>query len=221
MADRMTAFHLSRVLYLVLYSVLIFILLGLIPRLSAASSLTEKNEDYFEVKGGLYYPSERFDLSDLNNTRTTFNKKGGVSGEVAVGHYYHRYFGMEFGVGYLETKRLAELTAGSLRVEAVPILLSAKLFLPLGLIEPYGEIGVGGYFTKFELVNALGQKSSDRDFDFGPHAGAGININFTDTFYLGFQGRFRRVRPEFTNQTLRQTARLNGYTATINFGFRY
>ncbi len=106
-------------------------------------------------------------------------------------------------------------------MESVPVLLSAKLFLPLGFIQPYGEIGVGGYFTKLELVNALGQKSSDRDFNFGPHAGAGININITSTFYVGFEGRFRRVRPEFTSQTTKQTVRLNGYTATVKFGFRY
>ena len=170
--------------FLVLISVFIFS-----PAVSTAAQISEKNDNYFEFKAGIYYPSEHLELSDFNEgVRTTFDRRLGFDGELAFGHYYHRYFGMEFGVGYFETKRFAELAMGSMRIESMPVLLSAKLFLPMGPFESYGEIGIGGYFTKFELVNAGGQKKTDRDFEVGPHAGVGINYNFTDSFYMGIRG---------------------------------
>ncbi len=139
-----------------------------------------------------------------------------MDAEVAWGHYFAPFFGVEFGVGYFQSRQFADVNAGRLVVEALPVLLSAKVSLPLGPLEPFGEVGVGAYFWKSEIEGIFGNLITNREADFGPHAGAGVNINLTDTFFLGLEGRYRRIRPD-TGQNIR----LNGYTATINAGFRY
>lgn len=125
-------------------------------------------------------------------------------------------FGTELGIGYFQDRRFPSLGAGRTTLEALPVLLSAKLFLPLGPIEPYAEAGVGAYFTRLEIESAAGPVRF-REVNFGPHAGLGVNINFTDKVYLGVEGRYRWVRPDYGGQKVR----LDGYTATVNPGFRY
>lgn len=145
--------------------------------------------DYFEIKGGYYYPTERIRLSEFS--ATDFDRRKGVDGEIAFGHYYAPFFGMEFGVGYIENRRFAGTGPGRTTLEALPVLLSAKLFLPLGPVEPYGEVGVGAYFTRFKEEGGPSGRRYFRSVDAGPHAGLGLNVNFTDTFYLGLEGRYR------------------------------
>jgi opacity protein-like surface antigen len=200
---------------IVLSVVLVVALIGVAPSAAKAETGYKNYDDYFTLKGGVYYPSERFDLDEFSST--DFDRKKGYTGEIAWGHYYAPVFGTEFGVGYLQTRRFPDLGPGRTRVEAIPVLLSARLLLPVGPVEPYGEIGVGAYFSKLETEGGIGGPRSFREVDFGPHAGVGVNINFTDTFFLGVEGRYRRVKPDYDGQIVR----LDGYTATVNLGFRY
>ena len=48
-------------------------------------------------------------------------------------------------------------------------------------------------------------------------AASGMNVNFTETFFVGIEGRYIQAKPEYGGQPVR----LNGYTATIDLGFRY
>lgn len=201
-------------LTLTIFLISIVVLAGVVPSIVQAEPASGKNPDYFVFKGGYYYPSERIRLDEFSDT--DFDRRKGFNGEVAVGHYYVPLFGTELGIGYFESRRFPGVGPGRTRVEAVPILLSARLYLPLGPIEPYGEVGIGAYFSKLEIQSTLGT-STFREVDFGPHAGVGVNINFTDTFYVGVEGRYRKVEPEFDSRSVR----LDGYTATANIGFRY
>lgn len=192
-------------------------LAGLVPPASQAETFSRIHPDYFVLKGGFYYPSERFNLDDFTSgNRAGLSKRKGINAEIAWGRYFFPFFGMEFGVGYFESRQFADVTAGRLKLEALPVLLSAKVSLPLGPLEPYGEVGVGAYFWKSEIEGIFGKLITNRDTDFGPHAGAGVNINLTDAVFLGLEGRYRRVKTD-----IGQNIRLNGYTATINVGFRY
>ncbi len=197
------------ILFLIAAAVLAFA-----PIKTMAEPASQKYPDYTELKGGYYYPTERFRLNEFSST--DFDKKKGFDGEIAFGHHYGPVFGTEFGIGYFQDRRFPVLGEGRTKLEGIPVLLSAKLFLPLGPVEPYAEAGVGAYFTRFEVESAAGPQRF-REVNFGPHVGAGLNINVTDKVYLGAEARYRWVRPEYGGQKVR----LDGYTGTVNLGFRY
>jgi len=87
----------------------------------------------------------------------------------------------------------------------------------LGRLEPYGEAGIGAYFTKLEVSGNLGRFSGSTKVTYGVHAGVGLNINLTDAFFLGAEGRYIRAKPEFGGQPVK----LNRFTAIIDLGFWY
>ena len=104
-----------------------------------------------------------------------------------------------------------------LRLGVVPIRLSGKLFLPLGPVEPYGELGIGAYVTKLEVSGNLGGFRGATKITYGLHGGVGINVYFTESFFVGLEGRYIQAKPEYGGQPVR----LKGFTATIDVGFRY
>lgn len=187
---------------------------AMFPSVLRGEPASDRYPNYSVIKGGYYYPSERISLDEFSGT--DFDRKKGFNGEIAFGQHYGPVFGSEIGIGYFETRRFPGVGQGRATIEAVPVLLSVKFFLPVGPIEPYGEIGVGAYFSKLETESGLGTEAF-REVDYGPHAGVGINIDVSDTTYLGVEGRYRKVKPEFGDQEVR----IDGYTATVNLGFRY
>ena len=194
----------------ILFLMIAAVPMALVPSGAQAAPASADYPDYFAIKGGYYYPSEPMSIDEFD--RTDFERNNGYTGELAWGHHYGPFIGTEFGVGYLHNTRIETSGAGRARLQAVPLLLSLKLFLPLGPVEPYAEVGVGAYLTR--LDNGA---RTFREADVGTHAGLGLNINFSDTFYLGIEGRYRKVNPDYEGMT----ARLDGYTATANLGFRY
>lgn len=205
----------SKKITFVLFLLFVAALIGAAPSVSMAEPAWQEYPGYTAIKGGYYYPTERIRLDEFSGT--DFERRNGFNGEIAFGRHYGPVFGTEFGIGYFENERFPGVGPGRTQLEALPVLLSAKLFLPIGPIEPYGEFGVGAYFTKFEVENPVGGNRVFREVDYGTHAGVGVNINFTDTFYVGLEGRYRWVEPEYDGRELK----LDGYTATLNLGFRY
>ncbi len=202
----------------ILSLVLASVLIGTAPTSSLAESASEKYSNYTEIKAGVYSPSESYDLNNFNGGSTShLDTKTGFNGEIAFGHYFLPVFGIELGVGYFESKGSPAAEPGSTKLKVVPVLASAKVFFPFGPVEPYGEVGIGAYFTDLEVNGNLGSFSGSSKVTYGVHAGAGLNINLTDTFFLGAEGRYIWAKPEFGGQPVE----LNGYTATINLGFRY
>jgi opacity protein-like surface antigen len=195
----------------VLSLVLAVALIGIAPSISPA----EGPSDYTVLKYGIYSPSVEYDLDNIN-----IDNKTGFNGEIAFGHYILPVFATELGVGYFESEGSPEALPGKTTLKVVPILLTAKVFLPLVLIEPYGEFGIGYYITKFKvsgLSGPLANISSDRQGVVGLHAGAGVNFNITPIVFLGAEGRYLWAKPEFGGQDIK----LDGFTLTANLGFRY
>ncbi len=194
----------------VLSLVIAVFLIGIAPSVSPA-----EGSDYTVLKYGIYSPSAEYDLENINvDTKTGFNA------EIAFGHYFLPILATELGVGYFESKGSPAAQPGATKLKVVPILLTAKVILPLVLIEPYGEFGIGYYITKFEvsgLTGPLSDISSDRKGVVGLHAGAGLNVNITPIVYVGAEGRYLWAKPEFGGQDIK----LDGFTMTANLGFRY
>jgi opacity protein-like surface antigen len=173
---------------------------------------------YSVFKAGIYSPSGSFDLNNFNGGfRTRLDRKTGFDGEIAFGHYFLPEFAMEFGVGYFESKCNPAAEPGETKLKVVPVLATAKALIPIGGVEPYGEFGIGAYFTKFTIRGNLGSFSGDSKITYGLHGGAGVNFNITDTTFFGVEGRYLWAKPSFGGQDVD----LNGFTATAVLGFRF
>ncbi len=198
--------------------VLTAVLIGIAPNSAPAEPASEKFSSYTVIKAGVYSPSESYDLSNFNGGSTShLDTKTGFNGEIAFGHYFAPVFGIELGIGYFESKGSPAAEPGSTTLKAVPVLASAKVFLPFGPIEPYGEAGIGAYFTDLEVSGNLGNFRGSSKVTYGVHVGVGLNLDLSDSFFLGAEGRYIWARPEFGGQPVD----LNGFTATIDIGFRY
>ncbi len=178
----------------------------------------DKGSGYTIIKGGVYSPSGNYNLNNFNGSSTTImNTATGFNGEIAVGGYLiPQFLALELGVGYFESDSSPASGPGKTELQAVPLLLTAKGFVPIGPVEVYGELGAGVYFTQFKVSGNTGSFNSESKVAYGAHAGAGFNIDLSRTFFIGLEGRYLMVKPEYNGQSVE----LNGYTATINLGFR-
>ncbi|ACM19101.1 outer membrane protein, OmpW-related [Geotalea daltonii FRC-32] len=201
---------------LILFSLVIAFLLSV--SLSWAADEADKPANYLAIKGGIYSPSNDFDVQHIpgDSTFSRLDNKIGFAGEVAFGRYIMPAVAMELGAGYFESKGSGEAVAGQdARLRVVPVVLTAKVLLPLGPVEPYGEFGVGGYFSKvrdFKIDESTNTKAM-----FGLHAGAGLNFNITDGFFLGLEGRYLWTDDSWGSSD----AKLDGFITMAALGFRY
>ena len=206
-----------------------FGLLGFAPRAAEAALLSS----YVALKGGVYSPSAAFNLDNID-IETTFagDTRTGVNGEIAIGHYVLPTLALELGVGYFNGKgsfEAASLDAARREVDfdVVPVLLSAKALIPAGAVNPYGELGIGAYFTKFNVENNLNTFSGTTTF--GIHAGGGVNVDLTRSTFLVLEGRYVWANPSFGNQKIKLNDtefalngfKLNGFTTTVGMGFSF
>jgi opacity protein-like surface antigen len=200
------------------YLLLIVTTLAMIGIRSPASAI-EYPANYLMVKGGIYSPSESHDIRDFNGggSLSHMDSKNGFNGELAVGHYFLPVFAAELGVGYFESKGSPAAEPGKTRLKVVPVVATAKALLPLGVVEPYGEFGIGAYFTEFDVEGNLGNFSGSSEVTYGLHAGAGVNFNLSETVFLGVGGRYLWAKPSFGGQDIT----LDGFTTTANLGLRF
>lgn len=202
---------------------------GLWPQASEAGRLGS----YLALKGGIYSPSATFDLDNVNiETAFQGDTRTGVDGEIAIGHYFLPTLALELGVGFFKGKgSFAAVSATAPRREmdfnVVPVVLSAKALIPVGPVDPYGELGLGAYFTKLNVTDNLNSFSGNTTF--GLHAGAGMNVNITEKAFVGVEGRYVWANPSFGNQKIRLNDteyalngfELNGFTTTLALGFSF
>ncbi len=195
--------------------VLVIVVIGFCPAAYAA----DKHSNYLVLKGGVYSPSENYNLNNFNGgNTTTLDSRTGFNGEIAVGGYLiPEILALELGVGYFDSKGSPDAEPGNTRLKAVPVLLTAKGFIPIGFLELYGEFGLGAYITELEVSGNTGSFSSQSKITYGVHAGAGFNIDLSSSMFIGMEGRYLRAKPDFGGQPVE----LNGFTATIDLGFRY
>jgi opacity protein-like surface antigen len=199
----------------ILFLIFALALVGITSPVSAS----DKPANYLVLKGGIYSPSEDYDLGNFNGDGniTHLDSTTGFNGEVAIGRYILPFFAMELGAGYFESKGSTDAEPGDTKLKVVPVIVTAKALLPLGVIEPYGEFGIGAYFTKFDVSGNLGNFSGSSEITYGLHAGAGVNFNITDTMFLGFEGRYLWAKPSYGGQDVK----INGFTTTADLGFRF
>ncbi len=187
---------------------LVVVIVAIAPSTSSAAGPST----YMVFKGGIYSPSENFNVNNINA-----DSKTGFDGEIAIGQYFLPFLAVELGAGYFESKGSPAALPGEARLKVVPVTLTGKLLLPLGPIEPYGEFGIGGYITKFEITGSPDDFNATTKGVVGLHAGAGVNLNLTNTVFIGAEGRYLWAKPSFGGQDVK----LDGFTVTGDLGFRF
>lgn len=201
-----------------LFLVLATALIVIAPPASQAEYAAGKPANYVAIKGGIYSPSESFDINDFNAGLTDrLDSKTGFNGELAIGHYFLPVLAVELGVGYFESKGSPAAAPGETKLKVVPVIATGKVLLPIGMIEPYGEFGIGAYFTELDVTGNSGSFRGSSEITYGLHGGAGINFNVTDSLFLGVEGRYLWAEPSFGGEHIK----LNGFTTTANLGLRF
>jgi opacity protein-like surface antigen len=209
----------------------LFVLFGMIG-LARQSSGAERSPSYVALKAGIYSPSEAFTLRNLD-VESTFDAdtKTGFDGEIAIGHYFLPTLALELGAGYFKGTGTVASDAVSERHQVdfnvVPIIASAKALIPVGPVDPYGEAGIGAYFTKVDVTDNLNSFSGKTTF--GMHAGGGLNVNVSPTVFVGAEGRYVWADPSIGGERIRLNAedfslngfKLNGFTTTLVVGFGF
>jgi outer membrane protein W len=206
-----------------------FSMVSLAPQAFGAGRLGS----YLALKGGIHSPSASFNLSNVD-IQTTFDgeTKTGVAGEIAIGHYFLPTLALELGMGYFKGKASFEaegVTAARRQADfnVIPVIVSAKALIPVGPVDPYGELGIGAYFTKFNVSDNLNTFSGTTTF--GLHTGAGMNVNITQNAFIGVEGRYVWANPSFGGQKIKLNDteyalngfKLNGFTTTLALGFSF
>jgi len=166
---------------------------------------------YAVLKLGSFFPES----SDLEKQ----DAKNGFAGQVGFGYYLARFFALEIDLGYLETKgSLGDL---GVKYDLYPLEVTGRFGLPLGFVEPYLAVGLGGYYVKTRAGNL--ENTSSRAGFFG---GAGINLNLGENFFIGAEARYLvlsaptyYVTPYSTYATT--NIDLDGIIVTGNLGFRF
>jgi outer membrane protein W len=191
---------------------------------TTASSAQEFPSNYVLLKGGMYSPSMSFDIDNaigantsVNNGRVRMDSKTGFAGEVAMGHYFLPMLAIELGAGYFESKGSPAAQAGETKLRVVPLIATAKVFLPLGIFEPFGLAGIGAYITDLDVRINNGNSHSSSEVTYGFHAGAGFNINFNKQIFAGLEGKYLWAEPSFGGDHVK----LDGFITTANLGFRF
>ena len=210
-----------------LFLLVVFGAVGFASQASAAGRLG----NYLALKGGIYSPSASFNLDNID-VETTFagDTKTGFNGEIAFGRYVLPTFALEAGVGYFKGKGSFDpgnltLTSRQIDFNVIPVTVSAKALIPVGRVDPYAELGIGAYFTKFNVDDNLNTFSGSTTF--GVHSGGGINVNVTEKVFLGVEGRYVWANPSFGDQKIKLNDEeyalngfeLNGFTTMLALGF--
>jgi len=190
---------------------------------AAEKPATEKPSNYVVLKGGMYSPSMNFDIDNaaggavINDGKIHIDGKTGFAGEVAFGHYFLPMLAIELGGGYFQSKGSAAAQPGETMLKVVPLIATAKVFLPLGVFEPYGLAGIGAYITDLDVSGNSGDFHGSTEITYGFHAGAGFNINFTDKMFAGLEGKYIWAEPSFGGDHVK----LDGFITTANIGYRF
>jgi opacity protein-like surface antigen len=190
--------------FLVIPSAAIFLLaVSAVPAAAQYGMRATEIGPYTTLKAGGYFPQ----ASDVDDFDDTFYA------EIAFGGRVHPAFALELGVGWFKTDTDFILGTGERDLQAVPVMLNAKVPIPLGPVNPYILAGIGGYWAE-EKHPILGK---DDDITFGWQAGAGIDFELTPRTFLGVEGKYFWASPNLNGRDID----LDGFTVTGNLGLRF
>ncbi len=183
---------------------------------SPATAQEERNS-YIVVKGGPYFPTETNAITAAGNLQLEWPTKYAI--DLGLGGYWG-IFGLQFSAGYMTTG------TGDLDVHAVPILLLARLRLPLLIVGPYLQGGAGVAISTASFDKVFPGASSNTRLDFEAVAGAGCDV-YLGPLIVGAEVKYLWLNPNFTVTgatsvgEFQQKLNMSGVTLQGYLGYRW
>jgi opacity protein-like surface antigen len=161
--------------------------------LALAEDRHRERDQYLVGKMGMIMPEE----SDLDP---------GFIGNVAFGRYLNRLLAIEFEGGYA----MPDPDASSADLFMVPMMVNARIGVPIAFLEVYGGAGLGTVYYKLEVG------SFDEDgFLFAGDIFAGAEFVIRDRLSAGFELKYY-----ITDQIDASDDHLSGLAAMVTVGWR-
>jgi hypothetical protein len=185
------------------------LLAGLVTLAVLAAPSASRGDTYLELKGGGYFPTAGDAAAALGNITTTSLATGGDV-ELALGWKWG-LIGAQISAGYLWSSNPDLLASG------IPFTGVIQLRLPIFFIQPYLELGVGGYVNTVKLSST---NVSETKVSFVAVGGAGVDF-ILGSILLGVEGRYLYISPQDFTLGLPDTSQLkmSGVIATANIGY--
>jgi hypothetical protein len=193
-----------------------FAVLALAPAVASAEE-SERNA-YLVFKAGPYFPTASNAVDAIGGITFTWPTSYTIEGGVGA---YWGLFGLQLSAGYITTGE------GQADVHAVPILVLARLRLPLGFIAPYVEGGAGVSIATSTFSNlAQGASVSSTEAAFEAVGGAGVDFYF-GPLLVGAELKYIWLDPSFdfsgvnNVQGFTQKLNMSGITVVAYVGYRF
>jgi len=173
--------------------------------LSVAPARAAAADTYLVAKLGYFAPTTDIVAAGGNvyQLDPTFCWELGVGANMSI-------LGLELSGGHLGTS--TGTPALSYKVSSIPVLLTAKLRIPIPVVTPYLELGGGVYFNTLEIT----ARPSESHTEWGYHLGGGVDIRIS-SLLLGVEARYLSVDAGSSIVTFR----VDGVTVTGNVGFYF
>ena len=177
-------------------------------------------ETYLALKGGVWVPTASDGWSAITGAGSSIaSGKMPTSGDVELAYGATLgIIGAQIGAGYMWNTATDATTGAEVKTNGVPFYAVGQLRLPIFFIQPYLELGIGG-FANFASaqVPALGgtASSSATKVSFMAIGGAGVDF-LLGPILLGAEGRYLYI----TEQTFDWgNLKPSGVTVTANVGY--
>jgi len=185
------------------------LLAGLVAMGLLAIPSASRGDTYLELKGGVYVPTAGDAAAAIGNVSTTSLATGGDV-ELALGWKWG-LIGAQLSAGYLWSSNPNLLASG------IPFTGVIQLRLPIFFIQPYLELGLGGFVNTAKLTTT---NVSETKISFVAVGGAGVDF-ILGSILLGVEGRYLYISPQDFTFGAPDTSQLkmSGVIVTANIGY--
>ncbi|HET6414025.1 MAG TPA: outer membrane beta-barrel protein [Anaeromyxobacter sp.] len=166
-----------------------------------AAAARQPPPGYLVVKLGGYFPV----AADVSSYETGFD------GELSLGYAPAPGFAFEFSSGTFSTQQSVG-SASAREIRVIPVTFAIRGTVALKHFEPYAILGTGAYFIQDRLSGATSDSTN-----LGLFLGAGANVNLTERFFFGLEGRYLFLHAS----TFNTSTSLDGAVLTADLGFRF
>jgi hypothetical protein len=185
------------------------LLAGLTAVALLATPSASRGDTYLELKGGGYFPTAGDVAAAIGNVSTSSLATGGDV-ELALGFKWG-LIGAQLTAGYLWSSNPNLLASG------IPFTGVIQLRLPIFFIQPYLELGLGGYVNTVKLTPS---NVSETKISFVAVGGGGVDF-ILGPIILGAEARYLYISPQDFTLGLPSTStlKMSGVVATANIGY--
>ncbi len=178
----------------------------------AAPSASRAGDTYIALKGGVWAPTASDGISTV--VETVQNPRLPASGDIELAYGATLgIIGAQIAAGYMWSSATPD-TGVTVKTNAIPFYALGQLRLPIFFIQPYLEVGIGG-FCNFGSASAGGITSNATKVSFLAIGGAGVDF-LLGPILLGAEARYMYI----TQQTFDWgTLKPSGVNVTLNVGY--